>query len=100
MLSQRPEAGEEVPGRPDLCRGLRSGMVLGPNSTALLALCPGGVPGGDGGRPDPARPVCAEYYGVPFGLDYVFRTVARRRDYGAIDNYREDFPLWAGLETG
>lgn len=49
---------------------------------------------------DPTWPDGIECFGLPFDLDYVARTVVRRREYGAIDNYQEDFPLWAGLETG
>ena len=54
----------------------------------------------EGEAVDPTWPDRGEYFGVPFDLDYVIGTAARRREYGVIDNYQEDFPLWAGVETG
>ena len=47
---------------------------------------------------DPTWPDGTEYFGVVFALDYVLKTKARRKEYGVIDNFQEDFPLLAGAE--
>ena len=53
----------------------------------------------DGEVIDPTWDNGFEYFGVPFDLDYVLKTKVRRKEYGVIDNYQENFPLWAGFET-
>ena len=40
-----------------------------------------------------------EYYGVPFSLDYVLKTVGGRKRYGVIDNWEHHFPLLSGRDT-
>lgn len=52
----------------------------------------------EGEAVDPTWPGKVEYFGVPFDLDYVLKTKARRKEYGVIDNFQEDFPLLAGAE--
>ena len=54
----------------------------------------------EGKAVDPTWPGKVEYFGVPFDLDYVLKTKVRRKEYGVIHNLQEDFPLWAGFETG
>ena len=41
-------------------------------------------------------PVTGAYLGVPFRKEYVFKTVARRRVYGILDNWEEHYPLLTG----
>ena len=48
---------------------------------------------------DPTWSGKVEYFGVPFDLDYVLKTNARRKEFGVIDNPQEDFPLWSGEHT-
>ena len=53
----------------------------------------------DGLAIDPTWSDGVEYYGVVFDLDYVVRTVAKRKEFGVIDNYQDEFPLWSGVHT-
>jgi hypothetical protein len=45
---------------------------------------------------DPTLEEADEYYGVPFDLMYVEKTILREKTYGVIDNYEMGFPLLRG----
>lgn len=42
---------------------------------------------------DPTWKEGDEYYGVPFEMDYVRKTILQRKKFGIIDNYEQGFPL-------
>ena len=54
----------------------------------------------EGEAVDPTWPGKVEYFGVVFAWDYVLKIKAKRKEFGVIDNYQEDFPLLAGAHTG
>jgi hypothetical protein len=37
-----------------------------------------------------------EYFGVPFKLDFVRKTILQRKKYGVIDNWEKKWPLLVG----
>jgi len=43
---------------------------------------------------DPNR----EYFGVPFQMQYIDRTLYSKRTYGIIDNWKDGFPLLSGKD--
>ncbi len=37
-----------------------------------------------------------EYYGVPFRMEYVRKTILRKKTFGVIDDWKSGFPLMSG----
>ena len=48
---------------------------------------------------DPTWKNGGEYFGVPFDLKYVRKTIFRREKFGVIDNVEMGFPLLVGKDT-
>lgn len=53
----------------------------------------------DGKVVDPTWKDGKEYFGVPFNLDYVRRTIFKRKRFGVIDNFEMGFPLISGSDS-
>ena len=48
---------------------------------------------------DPTWPDGENYFGVIFSMEYVMKTIVRRKSYGVIDNMECGFPLLTGKDT-
>ena len=47
---------------------------------------------------DPTWSDGKEYFGVPFKIEYVLKTMLKRKSYGVIDNFECRFPLISGVD--